>query len=36
MNDTADDAPIICTLYTANIRRQVRFDPTPLLVAQPK
>jgi hypothetical protein len=36
MNDTADDTTIICTLDTANIRRQVRFDPTPLLVAQPK
>jgi hypothetical protein len=36
MNDAADDAAIICALDTANIRRQVRFDPFPLLVTQPK
>jgi hypothetical protein len=36
MNDTADDASIICTFDAANIRRQVRFDATPLFVAQPK
>jgi hypothetical protein len=27
MNDAADDTSIICTLDTANIRRQVRFGP---------
>ena len=36
MNDAADDPTIIYTLYTADIRRQVRFDPVPLFVAQPK
>jgi hypothetical protein len=36
MNDAADDASIICTLDTANIRRQGRFGPLPLLVTQPK
>jgi hypothetical protein len=36
MNNTADDATIICSLDAANIRRQLRFDPAPLLVAQPK
>ena len=36
MNDTADDTSIIGSLYATNIRRQMRFDPIPLLVAQPK
>jgi uncharacterized protein len=36
MNDAADNASIICTLDTTHVRRQMRFDPTPLLVAQPK
>jgi len=36
MNDAADDASIICTLDTTDIRRQMRLDPPPLLVAQPK
>ncbi len=36
MNDAANDPSIIYTLDTANIRRQVRFDPIPLLVTQPK
>jgi hypothetical protein len=36
MNDTADDAAIVCTLNTTDIRRQMRFDPPPLFLAQPK
>jgi hypothetical protein len=32
----ADDAAIIRPLDASNIRRQVRFDPLPLLIAQPK
>jgi len=36
MNDATDDAAIICTLDTADIRRQTGFDPLPLFVAQPK
>jgi len=36
MDDTADDAAIICPLDAPNIRRQVRFDPFPLLIAQSK
>jgi hypothetical protein len=34
--DTADDAAIIRSLNTANIRRQVRLDPIPLFITQPK
>jgi hypothetical protein len=34
--DTADNAPIILSLDTTHIGWQVRFDPLPLLVAQPK
>src|SRR5262245_49505164 len=36
MHDTADDAAIIGSLDPAHIRRQVRFDPLPLLIAKPK
>jgi hypothetical protein len=36
MNDAADDAAIIHTLNTTDICRQMRFDPLPLFVAQPK
>jgi hypothetical protein len=36
MHDPADDPTIIDPLYAPNIRRQMRFDPNPLLVAQPK
>jgi uncharacterized protein len=36
VHDTANDAPIIRSLNTADIRRQVRFDPIPLFIAQPK
>ena len=36
MHDAADDAAIIRSLDAADIRRQVRFDPLPLLIAQPK
>jgi hypothetical protein len=36
MNDAADDASIICSFDTTDIRRQMWFDPPPLLVAQPK
>jgi hypothetical protein len=36
MHDTADDTAIIRPLDPAHIRRQVRFDPPPLLIAKPK
>jgi hypothetical protein len=36
MHDPADDPTIIDLLYAPNIRRQMRLDPNPLLVAQPK
>jgi hypothetical protein len=36
MNYATDDAAIIDTLDTADICRQMRFDPTPLFIAQPK
>jgi hypothetical protein len=36
MNDPADDTTIVHPLDTANISRQMRLDPSPLLVAQPK
>jgi hypothetical protein len=36
MNDAADDTSIIGSLDATNIRRQMRFNPLPLLVAQPK
>ena len=34
--DAADNAAIVLPLDTAHIGWQVRFDPLPLLVAQPK
>jgi hypothetical protein len=36
MHDAADDAPIVRSLDTSHIGRQMRFDPLPLLIAQPK
>ena len=36
MHNAANHAPVINPLYTPNIRRQMRLDPSPLLVAQPK
>jgi hypothetical protein len=36
MHDTADHAAIIHPLLAAHVRRQVRLNLTPLLVAQPK
>jgi hypothetical protein len=36
MHDPADDPAIINTLDATYIRRQMRLDPRPLLVAQPK
>ena len=36
MYDAADDAAIILPLDTTHVGWQVRFDPLPLLVAQPK
>ena len=35
MHDTADDAAVVRPLDAPYIRRQMRFDPSPLLVAQP-
>src|SRR5579883_2769992 len=36
MHDAANDTTIIGPLHAPDIRRQVRFDPLPLLIAQPK
>src|SRR5256886_10194039 len=36
VHDAADDAAIVRPLDAPYIRRQVRFDPIPLLIAQPK
>jgi hypothetical protein len=36
MDDPADHAPVVLPLDTAHIRRQMRFYPFPLLIAQPK
>jgi hypothetical protein len=36
MDDAADDPAIIRPLDASHIRRQVRFDPLPLLIAEPK
>jgi hypothetical protein len=36
LHDAADNAAVVHPLDTPNIRRQVRFDPLPLLIAQPK
>src|SRR5262245_16035561 len=36
MHDAADDPAIVRSLDAPDIRRQVRFDPIPLLIAQPK
>src|SRR2546423_1036976 len=36
MDDPADHAPVVLPLDTAHVGRQVRFNPTPLLIAQPK
>jgi S1-C subfamily serine protease len=36
VHDAADDAAIVHPLDAPDIRRQARFDPLPLLIAQPK
>src|SRR5580693_8716072 len=36
MHDATDNAPIVCTLDASHIRRQIRLNPLPLLIAQPK
>jgi hypothetical protein len=36
VHDAADNAAIVHPPDTPNIRRQVRFDPLPLLIVQPK
>jgi hypothetical protein len=36
MDNAADDAAIVLSLDASHIRRQVRFDPPPLFVVQPK
>jgi hypothetical protein len=36
MHDPADDPTIIDPIHTANIGWQMRLDPSPLVVAQPK
>jgi hypothetical protein len=36
MHDAADDPAIVNTLHAAHIGRQMPFDPSPLLVIQPK
>jgi hypothetical protein len=36
VHDAADDTAIVHSLDASHIRRQARFDPLPLLIAQPK
>ena len=36
MHDPADYAPVICSFDAAHIRRQMRLNPCPLLIAQPE
>jgi len=36
MHDAADHAAIVFSLDTSDVRWQMRFDPLPLFVAQPK
>jgi hypothetical protein len=36
VHNAADDAAIVHPLDAPYIRRQLRFDPIPLLIAQPK
>jgi uncharacterized protein len=36
MHDAADNSAIVRPLDAPDIRRQVRLDPLPLLIAQPK
>jgi hypothetical protein len=36
MYDAADHAPVVHPLLAAHVGRQMRLDPTPLFVAQPK
>jgi hypothetical protein len=36
MYDTADDAAVVYPLDAPDVRWQVRLDPHPLLIAQPK
>jgi hypothetical protein len=36
MHDATDNPANVHPLHAANIGRQVRFDPSPLLFAQPK
>jgi hypothetical protein len=36
MQDAADHAAIIHPILAAYVRRQMRLDPSPLLVVQPK
>jgi uncharacterized protein len=36
MYDAADDPAIVRPLDTSHICRQARFDPLPLLIAEPK
>src|SRR5262245_39438433 len=36
MQDAADHPPVIDPLLAAYVARQMRFDPRPLLIAQPK
>jgi hypothetical protein len=36
MDDSADDAAVICPFDAPDVRRQARLDPRPLLVVQPK
>src|ERR1044071_9139023 len=36
MQDAADHPSIVDTLFAAHVARQMRLDPSPLLIAQPK
>jgi hypothetical protein len=36
VHNAADDATVVRSFNPSHVRRQVRFDPLPLLIAQPK
>jgi hypothetical protein len=36
VQDAADHATVVHPIFAANVRRQMRLDLTPLLIAQPE
>jgi hypothetical protein len=36
MNDSADHAAVVDPVNPTHVRRQMRLDPSPLLITQPK